>query len=153
MRFLKNDKCNPKLRFKPLFLNSVPSYKLLFKRKSSIYLYYSSNLFFFFFCWMLRFSTSSQCTSPNVSICSYALGLFYGVNTFEFELFLESCQVCLINLFKYIIIYFTIGPGLAFIAYPEALAKLPVAPIWAVLFFLTLVTLQIDSAVSYMFEL
>ncbi|XP_014664884.1 PREDICTED: sodium-dependent dopamine transporter-like [Priapulus caudatus] len=42
----------------------------------------------------------------------------------------------------------TEGPGLVFIVYPEAIATMPGAIFWAMLFFLMLLTLGLDSSVS-----
>lgn len=45
------------------------------------------------------------------------------------------------------------GPGLVFIVYPEAISTMPAGPIWAVIFFLMLLTLGLDSSVSIVLNL
>ena len=56
-----------------------------------------------------------------------------------------ECQNPLCEPFKLMCVS---GPGLAFIAYPKAVAELPGAPIWSVLFFIMLILLGMDSEVS-----
>lgn len=43
----------------------------------------------------------------------------------------------------------TEGPGLVFIVYPAAIATMPGSIFWALIFFMMLLTLGLDSSVSY----
>ncbi|XP_069068647.1 sodium- and chloride-dependent neutral and basic amino acid transporter B(0+)-like [Pleurodeles waltl] len=87
-------------------------------------------------------------------------------NKFKNNCYLDSLVICFINLLTSLLAGFVIfsilghmarvsgktvdtvareGFELAFVAYPDALTKLPVSPLWAILFFVMLFTLGLDS--------
>ncbi|XP_041367483.1 sodium- and chloride-dependent glycine transporter 1-like [Gigantopelta aegis] len=105
----------------------------------------------------------------SLSACSGGLITMSSFNKFRNNCYRDSLIVALINCATSIYSGFVIfsilgfmakekgvavsdvakgGPGLAFEVYPEAIARMPVAPLWAVFFFLMMATLGFGSQFS-----
>ncbi|KTG03930.1 hypothetical protein cypCar_00027514 [Cyprinus carpio] len=93
-------------------------------------------------------------------IC-FSLGVGFGVliafssyNKFSNNCYRDAIITSSINsltsFFSGFVIFSFLGPGLVFIIYPEAIATLPGSSVWAVIFFIMLLTLGIDSAMGGM---
>ncbi|XP_033751807.1 sodium- and chloride-dependent glycine transporter 1-like [Pecten maximus] len=105
----------------------------------------------------------------SLSACSGGLIAMSSYNKFNNNCYRDALIVCCINcgtsVFAGLVIFSVLGfiateknvdvskvvddgPGLAFIVYPEALARMPVAPMWSVFFFIMMATLGFGSQFS-----
>ncbi|XP_076677092.1 solute carrier family 6 member inebriated isoform X1 [Andrena cerasifolii] len=102
----------------------------------------------------------------SVGIAFGSMICFASYNKFHNTILVDSVAVSLINAFSSLLVgifsfatignialeqnmsveaVLTDGPGLVFVVYPQALAKMPVSQLWAVLFFFMLVCLSLNS--------
>lgn len=107
----------------------------------------------------------------SLSVCSGGLILMSSFNKFDNnclrDAILVPCVDCITSFFSGFVIFTVLGfmakeknvsvekvvdggPGLAFIAYPEAIAKMPAPTVWAILFFCMMIIIGFSSQFSLM---
>ncbi|KAJ8022595.1 Sodium- and chloride-dependent glycine transporter 2 [Holothuria leucospilota] len=86
-----------------------------------------------------KFRNNLYIDSICISIANSATSIFAGFVIFSFLGYLAH------ELGRDVSTVVSQGYGLAFIVYPEAVALLPVSPLWSILFFLMLIMLALDS--------
>ncbi|XP_016974025.1 uncharacterized protein LOC108040877 [Drosophila rhopaloa] len=91
-----------------------------------------------------KFSNNCYKDSLIVAFCNIATSFFAGLVIFSIIGFLA--HELNVDVEKVV----DQGAGLAFIVYPEVVTRLPVSPMWAVLFFVMLLTLGLDSQFALM---
>ncbi|XP_033233928.1 sodium- and chloride-dependent glycine transporter 1-like [Drosophila pseudoobscura] len=91
-----------------------------------------------------KFSNNCYKDSMIVAFCNIATSFFAGLVIFSIIGFLA--HELDVDVGKVV----DQGAGLAFIVYPEVVTRLPISPVWSVLFFVMLLTLGLDSQFALM---
>lgn len=95
----------------------------------------------------MMFRTIGPIFGPDVLIIYKKCYLRHHRQTYRFV----SCDLYAKQTFSNIsngIVITSLGPGIAFMVYPEALATLPLPQVWSVFFFLMLFTIGLNTMVS-----
>lgn len=120
-----------------------PPPPLLAERQNIIYIEYS-------FSYLVKYTKQLKCWIKDdkniLSTVYYTVFIYYYITTFIFHII--HTVVLKVNLYNKMNFCQFPGPGLVFIVYPEVVSRFPLSQIWAVIFFMMLLSIGVGSQVN-----